>query len=116
MLFLLPDLSIIGYIVNVRWGAITYNAIHTYVGPFALAGYSFEADRQMLRVQIGVFEMRRILQAEPKHAVKADVSDPNERSHRTDRHYNWGKPVVKRGNDPFEISKPFHSTFTETNT
>jgi hypothetical protein len=48
LLFLVPDLSMIGYIVNVRLGAITYNAVHTYVGALALAGYSFKAGHEML--------------------------------------------------------------------
>jgi len=39
-LFLLPDLSMIGYAFNPRVGAMTYNAIHTYVGPWVLGGYS----------------------------------------------------------------------------
>jgi hypothetical protein len=40
VLFLVPDASMIGYLANVRLGAITYNAIHTYVGPILLAGYA----------------------------------------------------------------------------
>lgn len=30
----------IGYAFNPRVGAMTYNAIHTYVGPWVLGGYS----------------------------------------------------------------------------
>jgi hypothetical protein len=48
LVFLVPDLSMIGYIVNVRLGSLTYNAVHTYVGPLALAGYSFTTSHQML--------------------------------------------------------------------
>jgi hypothetical protein len=40
LLFLVPDLSMIGYLASARIGSITYNAIHTYVGPLALGGYS----------------------------------------------------------------------------
>jgi hypothetical protein len=40
LLFLAPDLSMIGYIANVRAGAAVYNTIHTYVGPLLLAGFS----------------------------------------------------------------------------
>src|SRR5271165_262810 len=36
-LFLLPDVSMIGYLRNAQVGAATYNAIHTYLGPFLLA-------------------------------------------------------------------------------
>jgi Domain of unknown function (DUF4260) len=39
LLFLLPDLSMLGYAANNSVGAITYNAVHTYVGPLVLAGY-----------------------------------------------------------------------------
>jgi hypothetical protein len=47
LLFLVPDLSMLGYIASARMGAITYNAVHTYVGPLVLAGYSFAAGHQM---------------------------------------------------------------------
>jgi hypothetical protein len=40
-LFLAPDLSMIGYLAGARAGATAYNAIHTYLGPFVLAGWSF---------------------------------------------------------------------------
>jgi hypothetical protein len=40
LVFLVPDLSMIGYAANACVGAATYNALHTYIGPFALAGYS----------------------------------------------------------------------------
>lgn len=45
LLFLLPDLAMLGFVANIRVGAITYNAVHTYVGPLALAGYSFLSNR-----------------------------------------------------------------------
>ena len=45
LLFLLPDLSMLGYVANIRVGAITYNAVHTYVGPLVLATYSFVSNR-----------------------------------------------------------------------
>jgi hypothetical protein len=45
LLFLVPDLSMIGYLANPRAGAITYNAVHSLVGPLALAAYSFGANR-----------------------------------------------------------------------
>jgi hypothetical protein len=46
VLFLLPDLSMIGYAVSVRLGATTYNAVHTYVGPLLFAAYAFGLDHQ----------------------------------------------------------------------
>lgn len=48
LLFLVPDLSMIGYVVNVRLGAITYNTVHTYVGPLLLAAYAFGLGHQRL--------------------------------------------------------------------
>ena len=45
LLILLPDLSMLGFAANLRVGAITYNAVHTYVGPLVLAGYSLGSNR-----------------------------------------------------------------------
>jgi Domain of unknown function (DUF4260) len=45
LLFLVPDLAMLGYLAGVRVGAITYNAVHTYRGSIALAAYSFESNR-----------------------------------------------------------------------
>ncbi len=36
LLFLVPDVSMVGYLKDPRIGATTYNAIHTYVGPALL--------------------------------------------------------------------------------
>lgn len=36
-LWLVPDLSMLGYLVNPCWGARLYNAVHTYVVPATLA-------------------------------------------------------------------------------
>lgn len=38
---LLPDLSMAGYLHSSRVGALTYNAVHTYVGPAALLAAGF---------------------------------------------------------------------------
>jgi hypothetical protein len=35
-LWLVPDLSMIGYLAGARWGASCYNAIHSYLLPMAL--------------------------------------------------------------------------------
>ena len=37
VLFLVPDLSLLGYFGGNRWGARLYNAFHTYLSPMALA-------------------------------------------------------------------------------
>ncbi|MDM0106634.1 DUF4260 domain-containing protein [Variovorax sp. J22R24] len=36
MLFLLPDLSFLGYLAGPRVGAAAYNAAHSYIGPVAM--------------------------------------------------------------------------------
>ena len=36
-LILVPDIGLVGYLVNPRTGSITYNAVHTYAAPIALA-------------------------------------------------------------------------------
>ena len=42
-LVLLPDLSMAGYLLDSRWGARTYNAVHTYVGPVLLGAAGWYA-------------------------------------------------------------------------
>ena len=37
LLWLTPDLSMLGYLAGSCWGARCYNAVHTYVAPAALA-------------------------------------------------------------------------------
>jgi hypothetical protein len=44
LLFLVPDVSMIGYVASPRVGSEIYNAVHTYVGPLALGGYSVWSD------------------------------------------------------------------------
>ncbi len=39
LLFLTPDLSMLGYLAGPRLGAIAYNAAHSYVGPALLAAF-----------------------------------------------------------------------------
>ncbi len=38
LLFLAPDLAMVGYLAGPRAGAVAYNTTHTYLGPAALAG------------------------------------------------------------------------------
>ena len=45
LLILVPDLSMLGFAANIRVGAITYNAVHTYVGPLCWLVYSFASHR-----------------------------------------------------------------------
>ncbi len=41
LLFLAPDLFMLGYLSNPRWGAACYNLVHTYVGPVVLLLVAF---------------------------------------------------------------------------
>ena len=41
MLFLVPDLALIGYLGGPRAGAMLYNAFHTYLAPAALAALAY---------------------------------------------------------------------------
>lgn len=43
-LFLVWDLSMIGYTISAAAGAWAYNAAHSYIGPGALLAYSIAAD------------------------------------------------------------------------
>jgi hypothetical protein len=53
LLFLVPDVSMIGYVANARVGCVIYNAVHTYVGPLALGCYAVWSDhRQALLLSL----------------------------------------------------------------
>ncbi len=41
ILFLSPDLFMLGYLVDPRWGAASYNLVHTYTGPVMFLLLSF---------------------------------------------------------------------------
>jgi Domain of unknown function (DUF4260) len=45
-LFLLWDLSMVGYIASPRLGAITYNVGHSYLGPAGLLAVTLASDAQ----------------------------------------------------------------------
>lgn len=47
ILFLAPDLSLAVYLAGPRAGAAVYNALHSYVGPAALAGVLLLTGRPM---------------------------------------------------------------------
>jgi hypothetical protein len=47
-LFLAPDLSMLGYLGGRRLGAVCYNAVHSYLGPAALAAVGVAASMPML--------------------------------------------------------------------
>jgi hypothetical protein len=43
VLFLVPDLALLGYLIDARTGAAAYNVAHSYVGPLVLAGIGLSA-------------------------------------------------------------------------
>jgi hypothetical protein len=53
LLLLAPDLSALGYLVNPRVGSLTYDAVHTYVMPVALAALAL-AGQWPLGVQLAL--------------------------------------------------------------
>ena len=48
VLFLWPDLGMLGYLANARLGAATYNVVHTSVLPIALAAFGYLSGRTSL--------------------------------------------------------------------
>jgi hypothetical protein len=48
LLFLIPDLSMLGYLVNRSVGALTYNVGHSYLSPAVLALLGFTAGAPLL--------------------------------------------------------------------
>jgi hypothetical protein len=59
VLFLAPDLSFIGLAGGPRTGAISYDAVHTYVGPILLASVSLVAEWST-GVQLGLIWLAHI--------------------------------------------------------
>src|SRR5262249_2131495 len=57
--FLAPDLSFAGYLGGPRVGAIVYNAVHTIIGPLALASYGVFAHAAIL-IQIALIWLAHI--------------------------------------------------------
>ena len=48
LLFLVPDLSMLGYLSGPGLGARLYNVVHSYVGALLLAGAAFLVDHALL--------------------------------------------------------------------
>ena len=46
VLFLVPDVSMVGYLLSARWGAVAYNTVHSYALPVAVGvlGYSTKSE------------------------------------------------------------------------
>ncbi len=47
-LLLVPDLSMLGYALNVRIGAVVYNAAHTIIAPAAVAAAAVAANQSFV--------------------------------------------------------------------
>jgi len=48
LLFLVPDVSMVGYLKNEKLGATVYNAVHTYVGPALLGSVMYGVEHGLL--------------------------------------------------------------------
>jgi Domain of unknown function (DUF4260) len=48
LLFLVPDLSMLGYLVGRQMGAVSYNLFHTYALPGLLAGFGLVAGEPLV--------------------------------------------------------------------
>ena len=44
-LFLVPDLSMLGYLINAKAGGLAYNIVHSYLLPLGLAIVAIASDR-----------------------------------------------------------------------
>lgn len=58
-LFLIPDLSMLGYIAGPRLGARCYNLVHSYLAPALLGGLAWWAG-QALALQVALIWMAHI--------------------------------------------------------
>lgn len=47
-LLLIPDLSMLAYLINPRIGAASYNVVHSYFLPLALAAFAITLDRTVM--------------------------------------------------------------------
>jgi hypothetical protein len=47
-LFLVPDLSMLGYLLNSKIGAACYNVVHSYFAPLALAAAALATNHQAI--------------------------------------------------------------------
>lgn len=54
LLFLLPDLAILGYLVNNKIGAVLYNLTHSLIGPVLCLGISWIILNSEIGVAVGL--------------------------------------------------------------
>lgn len=50
MCFLLPDLSLLGYLFGKKVGAISYNCAHSYIGPAIFISFAFILGEQLYQL------------------------------------------------------------------
>jgi len=55
--FLVPDLSMLGYVFGSRTGAASYNAAHTYLGPAALGLIGLAASSSLTVAMAAIWTM-----------------------------------------------------------
>ena len=48
LLFLSPDLFMLGYLISVRVGSVIYNLVHTYIFPLTLLGFAMSTHKPQL--------------------------------------------------------------------
>lgn len=54
LLFLLPDLALLGYLVNNKTGAVLYNLTHSLIGPALCLGISWIIANSEMGITIGL--------------------------------------------------------------
>lgn len=59
LLILAPDLSALGYLAGKTVGAVTYDTVHTYVGPLALGVVGIVTERE-IAAQIAIIWLTHI--------------------------------------------------------
>jgi hypothetical protein len=60
VLFLLPDITMLGYLAGPRWGALVYNLGHTTLLPAALGGWGWLIGGQPLAVDVALIWLAHI--------------------------------------------------------
>ncbi|MEO9275970.1 DUF4260 domain-containing protein [Marinomonas sp. 5E14-1] len=60
LLFLLPDLAILGYLASNKTGAILYNITHSLIGPAVCFGISWLVLKSELGISIGLIWLAHV--------------------------------------------------------
>lgn len=59
ILFLAPDLTFLGYLINKKFGSTLYNLAHTYILPLALFGVGYTS-RNFLHIKLSLIWLAHI--------------------------------------------------------